>query len=405
MLWKSACLGVHGLVTASPNPTALRPEFDRQMHYCDHNATSPLRPEVKAAMERALAVGGNPSSVHGAGRQARAMIDQAREQVATLVGCRAQDVIFTSGGTESNALALRGIIEGALDAGERITRLFVSTIEHDSVLATAAMLGERIPGLRVEIVPVTTSGVVDIEVLRVALREGKGRALIAVMAANNETGVIQPTAEISALAKDVGALLFVDAVQTAGKIEMDLSVADCLSLSAHKLGAAQGVGALIVKESVPFAAQTLGGGQERGLRTGTENVSGIAGFGVAVSLPRVDAAALRDRFENALPRSAIVFGATALRLANTSNFALPGITAETAVMALDLDGVMISSGAACSSGKVKPSHVLKAMGVSDDLARCALRVSFGWNSTEDDVDAALASITRLVARVEKREAA
>jgi cysteine desulfurase len=390
---------------ARPKPIALRPEFDRQMHYCDHNATSPLRPEVKAAMERALAVGGNPSSVHGAGRKARAMIEQAREHVATLVGSRAQDVIFTSGGTEANALALRGIIEGALDAGERITRLFVSAIEHDSVLAAATMLGERVPGLRVEIVPVTTSGVVDIEMLRVALREGKGRALVAVMAANNETGVIQPIAEISVLAKEAGALLFVDAVQAAGKIEMNFSVADCLSLSAHKFGATQGVGALIVKESVPFAAQTLGGGQERGLRAGTENVSGIVGFGVAASAPRVDVAALRERFENSLPRSAIVFGANVPRLANTSNFALPWVAAETAVMALDLDGVMISSGAACSSGKVKPSHVLKAMGVSDDLARYALRVSFGWNSTEDDVDAALASIGRLVARVEKREAA
>lgn len=375
------------------------------MHYLDHNATSPLRPEAKVAMERALTIGGNPSSVHGAGRAARAMIEQAREQIATLVRARAQEVIFTSGGTEANASALRGAVEGALQADERITRLFVSGIEHDSVLANAAALAERIPGLRVETIPVTTDGVVDEHALRVALREGKGRALVALMAANNETGVIQPINEVSLLAREANALLFIDAVQAAGKVVMDFSPADYLSLSAHKIGGPQGVGALIVKDGAPFARQSIGGNQERGMRAGTENVSGVAGFGAAASVAGSDNVSLRDRFERELPPSAVVFGAGFPRLPNTSNFALPGIAAEIAVMAFDLDGVMVSSGSACSSGKVKPSHVLKAMGVPDDLARCGLRASFGWNSTENDVDAALASIVRLVARAEKREAA
>jgi len=377
------------------------------MHYLDHNATSPLRPEAKAAMDRALRIGGNPSSVHGAGRAARAIIEQAREQIALLARARAQDVVFTSGGTEANALALRGAIHGALHAGQRITRLFVSAIEHDSVLATVATLGESIPGLRVETVPVTSSGAVDLEALRVALREGKGRALIAVMAANNETGVIQPVADISKLAQESGAFLFVDAIQAVSRIKLDFAV-NYLSLSAHKFGGPQGVGALIVNANAPFAAQTPGGGQERGLRAGTENVSGIAGFGTAAAVAHDTLSTLRDGFERELLRlspDAVIFGADTLRVGNTSNFALPGIASETALMALDLDGVMVSSGAACSSGKVKPSHVLKAMGVSDDLARSALRVSFGWNSTEADVDAAIASLARLTKRVRTREAA
>jgi cysteine desulfurase len=364
------------------------------MPYLDHNATSPLRPEARDAMARALELGGNPSSVHAAGRAARAVVARAREQVAALMGVKPEDVIFTSGGTEANALALRGAVEGAAEAGERITRLFVSAIEHDSVLATAAALAECAPGLRVETIPVTADGVVDLA--RTSLREGKGRALVAVMAANNETGVVQPVG-------DIDTLLFVDAVQMPGRFDN----ASYVSLSAHKLGGPQGVGALIVKNGAPFAPQLLGGGQERGMRAGTQNVAGIAGFGAAASCARIDTA-LRDRFESELLRAvpgAAIFGADAARIPNTSNFALPGIAAETALIALDLDGVMVSSGAACSSGKVKPSHVLKAMGVSDALARSALRVSFGWNSTQADADMALASIARLVARAPAREAA
>jgi cysteine desulfurase len=359
------------------------------MHYLDHNATSPIRPEAKAAMERALSTGGNPSSVHGSGRAARRLVEDAREQVAALMGAKPENVIFTSGGTEANALALRGAVDGAQGAGERITRLFVSAIEHDSVRLTASTLAERVPGLRLEFIPVTAEGVADLSAT--TLSEGKGRALIVMMAANNETGVVQPV-------EGIDGLLFVDAVQKPGRYDD----ASYVSLSAHKIGGPQGVGALIVRDDAPFTAQLLGGRQERGLRAGTENVVGIAGFGAAAAAWGPMSSELRDSFEAGLPASAVVFGKRAYRLPRTSNFALPGISAENALMALDLDGVMMSSGSACSSGKVKSSHVLKAMGVSDELARCALRVSFGWDSTEADVDAALGSIGRFMAR---REAA
>ena len=359
-------------------------------------------------MERALAIGGNPSSVHGQGRAARAEVEQAREAVAALAGARAQDVVFTSGGTEANALALWGAAQGAMEAGTRITRLFVSAIEHDSVLANAAALAERAPGLRLETIPVTSDGVVDLDALRALLREGKGRALVAVMAANNETGVVQPIADVAALLKEHEGYLLVDAVQAIGKIPFAASTADYVSLSAHKLGGPQGVGALVVREGAPLAATMRGGGQERGHRAGTENVAGIAGFGAAAKVATPLPAALRDRFEAEL-RSAVpdvvIFGEKAMRLPNTSNFALPAVGAETTVMALDLEGVMVSSGSACSSGKVKPSHVLHAMSVPESIARSALRVSFGWNSTDQDVDAAISAISQLQSRVRSRAAA
>jgi cysteine desulfurase len=382
------------------------------MAYLDHNATAPLRDTSRLAAERAFALGGNASSVHAAGRAARALIEDARGQVAALAGVTPAEVVFTSGATEANMLALWGAVQGAADSlekgGARITRLFVSAIEHPSVLANAAAIADRFAGLRLETIPVTSSGVADMEALKTGLREGKGRALIALMAANNETGVIQPVAEAAALAAETGALLMVDAVQAAGRIP--LPRADYLTLSAHKIGGPQGCGALILRSGVPFTSPMAGGGQERGLRAGTENVPGIAGFGAAAAIAATEAAApaLRDRFEALLREIApdvVVFGARAPRLANTSYFALPGIAAETALMALDLDGVMLSSGSACSSGKVKRSHVLAAMVVNDDVAACALRASFGWNSTEADVEAALKSISNLVARVRSRAAA
>jgi cysteine desulfurase len=381
------------------------------MIYLDHNATSPLRVAAREAMESALGIGGNASSVHGRGRAARTVIERARAHVATLAGARIEDVIFTSGGSEANALALWGAVYGAANDGARITRLFVSAVEHESVLANAAAIAERVAGLRLETVPVTADGVADLGALRAMLREGKGRALIALMAANNETGVVQPIAEVTELARDTGALLFVDCVQAAGRIA--LPSADYVSLSAHKIGGPQGAGALILHQSAPFAAQILGGGQERGRRAGTENLSGIAGFGAACEIAAREQstvskiAPLRDHFEDGLKLIApdvVVFGARTQRLTNTSNFALPGLPAETALMALDLDGVMLSSGAACSSGKVKPSHVLAAMGVSEQLSRSALRASFGWNSAKTDVEAALSSISRLLARVRARAA-
>jgi Cysteine sulfinate desulfinase/cysteine desulfurase and related enzymes len=378
------------------------------MAYLDHNATAPLRDASRLAAERAFALGGNASSVHAAGRAARALIEDARGQVASLAGVEPREVVFTSGATEANMLALWGAAQGAADAGDRITRLFVSAIEHPAVLANAAAVAERFAGLRLVTIPASPSGVADMDALRNGLREGKGRALIALMAANNETGVIQPVGEAAALAAEVGGLLLVDAVQAAGR--MPIPRADYLTLSAHKIGGQQGCGALILKPGVPFTSPMAGGGQEKGLRAGTENVPGIAGFGAAAAITATEAAdpSLRDRFEALLHEIApdvVIFGAKAPRLANTSYFALPGIAAETALMALDLDGVMLSSGSACSSGKVKRSHVLAAMGVNDDVAGCALRASLGWNSTEADVEAALKSITKLVARVRSRAAA
>ncbi|MGD0190380.1 MAG: cysteine desulfurase family protein [Rhizomicrobium sp.] len=382
------------------------------MAYLDHNATSPLRPEARAAMERAFAVTGNPSSVHLEGRVARNIVEDAREKVAALVGARPQNVIFTSGGTEANALALWGAVRGAAEAELRLTRMFVSAVEHSSVLQTAAAIAEHQPGIRVSAIEVSGNGAVERPALNQLLREGKGRALVAVMLANNETGVIQPLSEIVDLTTEYGALLNVDAIQACGKIAIDADCADYLSISAHKIGGPQGVGALIVKNDAPLAAQLVGGGQERGLRAGTENVIGIAGFGAAADAVRCEdtsaVLAIRDRFEAELRAQhgdVVVFGAAVPRLHNTSNFALPGVAAETAMMALDLDGVMVSSGSACSSGKVRPSHVLKAMGVPAELAVCALRVSFGWNSQPTDVDAVIASLNKVVARARSRQAA
>lgn len=385
------------------------------MIYLDHNATSPLRPEARAAIEAAWEIGGNPSSVHAAGRKARATLEGAREQVAKLAGVPSGEVIFTSGGTEAIWLALNGAIAGALENEARITRLFISAIEHDAVRANAAALAERVAGLRVETIPVTADGVIDLSVLKTMLREGKGRALVAVMAANNETGMIQPIADVAKLAKEEGAVLLVDAVQAAGKIALgEFSAhADFMAMSAHKLGGPQGMGALIVKAGTAFAPQVLGGGQEMRRRAGTENVAGAAGFGAAASAANANLngarmSALRDRFETTLRGKfpgVEIFGASAPRLPNTCNFALPGLAAETAVMAFDLEGVMVSSGAACASGKVAHSHVLEAMGVSDETARSALRVSFGWNSADADGAAAVAALEKIVARARARTAA
>ncbi len=388
------------------------------MHYLDHNATSPIRPESLSAVTHALGVGGNPSSIHANGRAARALVEDARERVAALAGARGEHVIFTSGATESNNLALFGAVEGSLEGEDsknsgRITRIFVSAIEHSSVLATADRLAERFAGVRVARLPVTADGVLDLEALRVALREGKGRALVAVMAANNEIGTVQPIADVSKLVREAGALLLVDGVPAAGKTRLDFSLCDYMTLSAHKIGGPQGVGALLVRassheSSAPLAPQLVGGGQQKGMRAGCENLSGIAGFAAAAHAledgegERARIAHQRDHFEAALKAAApetLFFGSGADRLCSTSGFALPGLAAETALIGLDLDGVMMSSGSTCSSGKVSVSHVLAAMGVEEKLAACALRASFGWSSTMDDVNAAVASLLKLRERV------
>jgi cysteine desulfurase len=383
------------------------------MAYLDHNASSCLRPESRRAMEAALEVAGNPSSVHRRGRAARAIVENARESVASLVNAKPENVVFTAGGAEANFLALHGAVKGSADTDGPIARLLVSAVEHDSILHTAKDIAGRVGGICFATIPVSRSGVVDVDALRSFLAEN-GRALVAVMAANNETGAIQPVAEIVKQVHAAGGLCLVDTVQAGGKIPIDFaqSGADYMTISAHKLGGPQGVGALVLRDDAPFAAVVRGGGQENNRRAGTENVSGIAGFGAAAKTCRADdfakLAALRDCFEAGLRRifpEVVIVSEDARRTPNTSCFALPGIAAETSLISLDLDGVMVSSGAACSSGKVKPSHVLHAMGVSAELTRCALRVSLGWNSCETDIEAALASLEKLAARAQARRAA
>lgn len=382
------------------------------MIYADHNATSPLHPSARAAMLRALDSAGNASSVHHAGREARAVVERAREAVAHLTGCGTSDVVFTSGGSEANALALRGAAVATAESGKRITRIMISAIEHDSVIANAAALAESQPGLKLHQIPVHADGTTDIAALRMMLMHGKGRALVSVMAANNETGVVQNTADIAKLVKQEGgsdSLFQVDAIQLIGRMPISLAAsgADYLTISAHKLGGPQGAGALVVKPGAPLSAQIAGGGQEFGRRSGTENVAAIAGFGaVAGEVDEIRSGAatlktLRDHFETELKQlapDAVIFGQDAERLPNSSNFSIPGLSSETALIALDLDGIAVSSGSACSSGKVKPSHVLAAMGVPQELARCGIRVSFGWNNREADVDSLIQSLRRLLAR-------
>jgi len=360
--------------------------------YFDWNASAPLRAEARAAMLSAIDLAGNPSSVHAEGRAARRIIEQARENVAALVGSEPRNVVFTSGGSEANMLALWPATDGATAVPGR---LLVSAIEHPSVLA-----GGRFAASEVERVPVTPRGEIDLASLADRLATGAKVSLISVMLANNETGIIQPVAKVAALAHQAGAFLHVDAVQGPGRISCDINQlgADLLTVSGHKIGAPKGVGALVRRSSeTPWPASIVkGGGQERGARAGTENVIGIAGFGAAARAAREEwetdrerLVVLRKRLEAGLRASTpkvVIFGSGAQRLPNTILFALTGTKAETAVIAFDLEGVAVSSGAACSSGKVQPSHVLAAMGVAPDLARAAVRVSIGRTTTESEVD-------------------
>lgn len=367
--------------------------------YLDFNATAPVRPEVIEAVAQAMAKGGNPSSVHGAGRAARAMLEAARTDVAALIGGPASTVVFTSGGTEANGLA----IESAVAAGAR--RLIISAVEHDCVREAAAASGAQ-----VEILPVDQNGVADLAWLasRLANWDAKdGRPFVALMAANNETGVIQPVLEASEIVRAHDGWLHVDAVQAAGKLDIDSRSlqADTYAVSAHKLGGPQGVGALTFGPRATLSRRQHGGGQERGRRAGTENLPGIVGFATAARL------ALRDQSGNTAWRDAaaadlraaggLVIGEDAARLGGTLCVAFPGFPAERQVMALDLAGIMVSAGSACSSGRVKASHVLAAMGL-EDLAGCAIRVSGGWSTTAQDwadfVEAWRAMTTSFTAR-------
>jgi cysteine desulfurase len=355
--------------------------------YLDWNATAPLRPEAAAAIEAALALGGNPSSVHRSGRAARRIVERARERVAALAGMPESGIVFTSGGTEANNLALAG-------AGR--ARVLVSAVEHPSVL-------QAVP--QAEVIPVDRDGIVDLAWIDRALAADPRPALVSVMFANNETGVIEPLAEVVAIAHRHGALVHCDAVQAAGKLPLGGLGADLVTLSAHKLGGPMGVGALAVADGVELAPLLRGGGQERGRRAGSENLAGIAGFGAVAEVGDWSAvAALRDRLEAGLAAPAAVVGAGAPRLPNTSAIALPGIAAETQVIALDLAGVMVSAGAACSSGKVGPSHVLQAMGLPPDIAACTIRVSLGWSTGAADIAHFLDAWNGFRNRVESRAA-
>lgn len=385
--------------------------------YLDYNASAPIRPQVFGVMAEVLGEGGNPTSIHAEGRHMRERVEAARDQVAALVKADPRNVIFTSGGTEANMTALAP--EALPGAAGQDAHCFVSAIEHPS-----ALCGGRFDAARISQIAVGADGVVDIEKLTAQLQAYRAEFpdrpfMAAVMLANNETGAIQPIARIADLVHDLGGVLHCDCVQAAGKIDIDIEAlgADMIALSAHKLGGPQGVGALVLGERLAeFQAPLLrGGGQELRRRAGTENVAGIAGFGVAAEIAAAEigdlerVGRLRDELEQrtrAISPEQVVFAQAAPRLANTSCFAVSGLLAETSVIGLDLEGVAVSAGSACSSGKVERSHVLGAMGVEDSLAECAIRVSLGWNSQAADIARfaeAWSSIARR--RGERRQAA
>ncbi len=379
------------------------------MIYADHNATSPLRPEARKAMLDAMDAGAsNPSSVHGAGRAARRRLEGARTIIAGAIGSRAQDLIFTSGGTEADNLAIKGAV-AALDGK---CTLLVSAIEHEAIIRSAAH-----SGVHIETAYIDASGRLDLARLCERIdrwdMDKSGVPVLCLMLANNETGIIQPVAEAAALVREAGGLTICDAVQGFGKVAVNVAMlgVDYLTLSAHKIGGPQGVGALWLRAGAPLMAVQHGGGQERGLRSGTQNVAAIAGFGAAAQaavrdLPKYAAlGALRDRMEARLKAEggAVIIGEDSPRLAGTSCFARPGFPAETQVMAMDMAGVCVSSGSACSSGKVGRSLVLGAMGASDEIAESAIRVSFGWNTAASDLEDVAQAWLKAAERIDAKE--
>ncbi|MEM9633137.1 MAG: cysteine desulfurase family protein [Pseudomonadota bacterium] len=372
--------------------------------YLDHNAGAPLRPSVRESMIEVLNDTGNASSVHSHGRRARGRLEAARESVALLCGAKNRAVTFVSGGTEANMTALTPAWR---DQGMPVylDKLYRSAIEHPSVVT-----GGRFPVADQVVVPVDADGVVSVDALN-DLVKGTEPSLISVMAANNETGVVQPLKEIGAVAKEHGHFFHVDAVQAAGRMKIDLEEwqSDIITLSAHKFGGPQGIGAVVARSTACVPAPLMvGGGQENWRRGGTENVAAISGFGVAAQAALEEAtnvghlAELRAGLERGLRAvcpSTVIFGEASERLANTSCFAVPGIPAETALIAFDLERVSVSSGSACSSGKVSVSHVLTEMGVEEDLARCALRISMGWDTSAADIDRFLEIWPQIVDRL------
>jgi len=371
----------------------------RDRVYLDWNATTPLRPEARSAMEAAFNISGNPSSVHSEGRAARKLIEDARSAIAAAVGADQRNIVFTSGGTEANALALGpGLCRAG---GEPVQRLIVSAIEHPSVLA-----GGRFAQGAIQVAPVLPSGAFDLTSLAGLLESGPP-ALVSVMLANNETGAIQPIPEVAALVHGAGGVLHVDAVQAFSKMPINIKAlgADILTVSAHKVGGPKGIGAVVASAGIEgLHALIRGGGQEQGRRAGTENVAGIAGFGAAVraaigamdvDAPRMKA--LQERLEIGLRNhpGTVIFSDAVSRLPNTTLVSAPGLKAETAVIGFDLEGIAVSSGSACSSGKVQPSHVLQAMKADPALLQGAIRLSLGWDTTEADIDRCLEAWIKL----------
>ncbi len=376
-------------------------------HYLDCNATTPVRPEVIDAVARAMATIGNSSSVHAEGRGARALVEEGREKLRTLVNAPINGVIITGGGTEAIHYALNGTVKNG-----GVGRIFVSAIEHAAVPGNAAETG-----VPVETIPVTKSGVADVQWLRDRLKnydaKREGGFLVCLMFANNETGVIQPVREAADIAHEKGGLMFVDAAQAVGKVPVNFVMcgADLMAVTAHKFGGPIGVGALVAGPNLPLHPVMRGGGHEQNRRAGTHNVPAIAGLGVAADLaagsiakaPAI--AAMRDRMQNAAEAAgAVIWGKDEPRLPGTLSLSASGFSSQTQLMAMDLAGIAISSGSACSSGKTKPSHVLSAMGAGEDLASCGIRVSLGWNSREEDADAFCREWPQAYARVKARAA-
>jgi cysteine desulfurase len=374
--------------------------------YLDHNATAPLLPAVAAIVSKVmLETIGNASSVHAFGQQARAEVDRARQAVAALVGADASEIVFTSGGTESDNLAIRGAAEALEPSGRK--HLITTAIEHEAVLNTFKALEHR--GWATTVLPVGTSGVVEPAALSAAFRPDT--ALVSIMQANNEIGTIQPVAELAAMTRTRGILFHTDAVQSVGKIPVNVRNlgVDMLALSAHKFGGPKGIGALFVRRGVRLLAQQTGGRQERSRRAGTENVPGIAGMGAAAALiagkitdDASRLAALRDRLETAVLRDVqgtSVNGHRPSRVPNTTNIGFEGIEAESLLIALDLEGIAVSTGSACSSGTLEASHVLRAMGLPGSRARNSLRFSLGPATTTEDIDAVIRVVPSLVARL------
>jgi cysteine desulfurase len=368
--------------------------------YLDHNATSPLRPEARGAMIAALDFSGNASSIHADGRAARAIVEDAREKVAGIFGVQPSAVYFTSGGTEAANWLLQG---------QEKRQLVFSAVEHPCVRS-----GHRFEPDAVTAVPVSANGILDLNAFEAALSHG---AFAAVQAANNETGVVQPLDDIAGIAQAKGAVLICDAVQALGRVPLsDLEKADVLFFSAHKFGGPKGAGAVILRsEALPLRPLLRGGGQERRQRSGTENVPAIAGLGAAFEAAILaqdrfarEAKSFQEKLEagiRAMAPDAVILGEAAQRLPNTVCFAIPGKSAEIALIAFDLEGVSVSSGSACSSGKVERSHVLDAMGTTPELSACAIRVSTGWNTAQTDIERFLTVLAKICSGRPVRHAA